>query len=99
MNTNEESGTDERQNKREELKLLRAYLHKKKRVCKTIDACIDSAHMWRWAFGFSPTHEELDNSSITDDTERRAVIYFIKMMEAAVLINVVHDLKKKKNLF
>lgn len=92
MNTNEESGTDERQNKQKEPKLLRAYLHKK-RVCKTIDACIDSAHMCRWAFGFSPTHEELDNSSITDDTERRAVIYSIKMMKAAVLINVVHDLK------
>lgn len=50
MNTNEESGTDERQKKPEELKFLRTYLHKK-RVCKTIDACIDSAHVWRWAFG------------------------------------------------
>lgn len=36
MNTNEESGTDERQNKREELKLLRAYLHKKKEFVKRL---------------------------------------------------------------
>lgn len=88
MNTNEESGTDETQNKREELKLLRAYLHTR-RVCKTIDACIDSAHMWRWAFGFSPTHEELDNSSITEMCSD-----LLHQDDGSdVLVNVVHDLK------
>lgn len=98
MNTNEES--DERQKKPEELKLLRTYLHKKEFVKLLMLAQIQPtcgggplAPMC-----FSPTHEELDNSSISDDTERRCNDSFheddVKVnMKAAFLINVVHDLK------